>query len=248
MDIATEDIDRGINTLDLNGIKAYLISISKPLLNGDRLRSLVASENGANTGNELCRIATPDARFNCVVPLPVGSIKLSGMVTPGGVKLNWTTLEEKNVRHFIVERSLNGRDFEDIGTMAAEGNVSVAKYNSTDATPALGFNYYRIRAVDYDGLLTYSSIINVDMQASVTIFPNPANDRLYVSLGENIRSAKRIQVKLTNLLGKVVYVNEAAGGGRKMTVPTSALPSGVYYVEVATDTAIIAMEKIVVSH
>ena len=248
VDIATEDIDRGINTLDLNGIKAYLISINKPLLNGDRLRSLVASENGANTGNELCRIATPDARFNCVVPLPVGSIKLSGMVTPSGVKLNWTTLEERNVRHFIVEKSLNGRDFEDIGTVAAEGNVSVAKYNSTDVTPALGFNYYRIRAVDYDGLLTYSAIINVDMQASVTIFPNPANDRLYVSLGENIRSAKRIQVKLTNLLGKVVYVNEAAGGGRKMTVPTSALPSGVYYVEVATDTAIIAMEKIVVSH
>lgn len=44
--------------------------------------------------------------------------------------------------------------------------------------PSGGKNYYRLRQVDYDGKVTYSKVITVDMKtltSTLSVYPNPSS-------------------------------------------------------------------------
>ncbi len=93
------------------------------------------------------------------------------------VLLEWVTESEINTDKFIIERSKNGVDFEEIGTVNAAGNsTEFLEYSFLDQDAFLGKSFYRLRIFDLDGSFTYSEIRTVFIGAGlsdVAVFPNP---------------------------------------------------------------------------
>ena len=84
--------------------------------------------------------------------------------------LEWKTLTETNNSHFIIERSQDGKTFEEIGQVEGSGNSS-------------SLNYYRIRQVDSNGESRVSEIKIIHSPCNdaeggagfVSVYPNPVS-------------------------------------------------------------------------
>lgn len=95
--------------------------------------------------------------------LPVNWLSFTG--TPQGktVLLNWVTASENNNDHYEIERSANGGQYTTIGEVAAAANPAIRnEYQFTDINPLSGLAYYRLKQVDKDGRIRYSTVIAVN--------------------------------------------------------------------------------------
>ena len=87
----------------------------------------------------------------CVLPVKITYFYAT--LRSSVVELRWATIMEENFQKFIVQRSSNGIEFEDLGMLPGRGfdiyDIE-SKYSFEDDNPFVGFNYYRLKAVDLD--------------------------------------------------------------------------------------------------
>ncbi|TAE80628.1 MAG: hypothetical protein EAY81_10345, partial [Bacteroidetes bacterium] len=94
--------------------------------------------------------------------LPVKLIAFNAVLAHKKVNCTWETASEINNDYFTIERSVDGEDFEDVGTIKGRGNSSTnSHYHFTDNNPFEGISYYRLKQTDFDGKYTYSPIQKV---------------------------------------------------------------------------------------
>lgn len=121
---------------------------------------------------------------NPATVIPVEMVRFDAKTVNNTVKLNWLTASERNNAYFNIERSANGRDWSNIGQVKGNGTTSKAtNYGFADETPLATINYYRLKQVDTDGKSSYSPTVSVNFKGNgkqMSVFPNPANDRLTV--------------------------------------------------------------------
>ena len=151
-----------------------------------------------------------------------------------GVTLDWSTQEEVNFSHFIIERSADGETWVGIGTVEARGNSEVeTAYNYVDEQPLTGTNFYRLTEVNLDNSYVYSQVVVVRTTtvAQITVFPNPATNYINISLGGNTQSA--VTVFLTSAAGQRIAERQAtAGAGTVVTIPVVDVLPGMYFLTV----------------
>jgi hypothetical protein len=97
------------------------------------------------------------------------------------VDIQWVTAYERNSDHYVVERSLDGRDFEEVIRVDGAGKSNmIIKYFDVDATPIEGVSYYRLKQATTNGQFVYSGTVPVDFDESgipgMGIFSNSVND------------------------------------------------------------------------
>ncbi|MBK0404882.1 T9SS type A sorting domain-containing protein [Adhaeribacter sp. BT258] len=169
-------------------------------------------------------------------PLPVTLTSFTGKLVNKQTELHWATASEKNNDKFLVERSLDGRKFETIGTVKGNGTTNAAQhYTFTDARPAQGTNYYRLKQTDFDGATEYSKIVAVKnttaVQTELVVYPVPATSEITVSLHE---SAGLEKLQIFSLAGNLVkQANLNGRNNLQLTIPISELPAGYYLVQVS---------------
>jgi len=95
------------------------------------------------------------------------ALPLSGAEFEIGNMLEWSTSLELNSERFIIQRSLDGISYEDIGRVDAAGLSNEERpYHFMD----IGINdpmaYYRLKQIDNDGTASYSqiTIVNKEME------------------------------------------------------------------------------------
>ena len=176
-------------------------------------------------------------------PLPVEWLSFTGKKVFDNVDLSWTTATEINNSHFEVERSTDGRNFEQVGEVTGAGNSHTPlNYNFTDVAP-FGTNtilYYRLKQVDFNGEFDYSKVIAVSNNKQgngVTIEainPNPFTENLNLTL--NNVSEGNVTVEVYDLSGRKHYTQTTACTGQgMMSIDLSSLSNlskGVYIVNV----------------
>jgi hypothetical protein len=86
--------------------------------------------------------------------------------------------------------------------------------------------------------ITKGSSDNLDMEANVSIYPNPATDALNVVANTNIH-----RVRIINFIGQVMFNNEI--NNSSININTSAYQSGVYIISVETSNGV-TTEKITI--
>lgn len=146
--------------------------------------------------------------------------------------LIWSTASELNCDYFEVARSVDGNNFEHIGTMNGQGTtVRVTVYNYSDHYPINETVYYRLRQYDYDGTyFDYFASIRVANETSgVIIAPNPANNQFSITVhpGNDLN-----KVDIYTTMGKHVLSINTFGSADKIDI--SSLPSGMYLVDIET--------------
>lgn len=130
-------------------------------------------------------------------PLPIEWLHFSAQPAgPDAVQLDWATASETGNAWFDVERSRGGATFEGLARIPGAGHsMSPILYRYMDLGPLPGTNYYRLRQVDLYGMATYSEVraVTTDMHPGLRVFPNPANDVLYI-VGADPEEGTTVQV------------------------------------------------------
>jgi len=131
--------------------------------------------------------ATGASRYQS--PLPVELVTFVGWNEDDVNQLEWVTASEINNELFVVERSADGIDFVEIGSVPGNGTTTEEHtYDLTDYTPIIGVNYYRLKQIDFDGTFEYSATIAIEVfggelhNAIVKLHPNPTRDILNLQL------------------------------------------------------------------
>lgn len=160
--------------------------------------------------------------------LPVKLASFNAAATNNTVALNWNTASEENVHSFNVERSIDGKSFEAIASVAAKNSANGAAYAYNDVLRA-GVTYYRLKMVDKDGSFAFSKVVSVNGKAvaSIDVYPNPVRDRFVISHPKTFNGAT---VDIFTLNGKKVMSQNAAFNAEQTTVDAAKLVAGTYIV------------------
>jgi hypothetical protein len=149
--------------------------------------------------------------------------------------VHWSTISEHNNSHFVVERTLDGVNWEIIGTVDGSGNsTSVISYQLDDYERYSQEVYYRVKQVDFNGEFDYSSVVSLNRNqctesSEMQIFPNPFENYIEVWMdgidpNEFVMtdlSGRLLTDKITiTLLSKDVAILQVAD-----------LPSGAYFLK-----------------
>lgn len=156
--------------------------------------------------------------------LAVDYTSFNGVYVNNTAVLTWQTANQANTSYFNIERSANGTLFTNIGRQSAYANNHT--YTFTDASPAAGNNFYRIKEVDKNGQLTYSRVIKLNgtaLQNAITLSPNPVVNFVKVLVPGGCKA-----ITIINSLGqKIVQVNGTTGT-EQYNINTTSLAAGVY--------------------
>jgi hypothetical protein len=84
--------------------------------------------------------------------LPINLLSFSAVSKPGFVELKWITYSESMLLDYIIERSGNGAEFKEIGTVHSTGySDEPVYYQFMDENPVEGTNFYRLRPKGFNG-------------------------------------------------------------------------------------------------
>ncbi|WP_187260821.1 T9SS type A sorting domain-containing protein [Pontibacter beigongshangensis] len=150
--------------------------------------------------------------------LPVELTSFTARRAGQQVELRWETAMEKNNRHFEVQRSSNGQDFNTISLIPGKGNTTMATpYAATDPNPLRLTAYYRLKQVDLDGAYSFSSVLAVEPapgESPLRLHPNPTRSFLHITIGAGEQFE---HLEISDMMGQVVLRKTLS------TVPGSAL-------------------------
>ncbi len=181
------------------------------------------------------------------VPLPITWLLFEGHLQGGDVLLNWAVSAERNCQEYIVERSLDGQTFTEIGIIVAVGNsLQTLNYDFTDPEVAklnVKRLYYRIRQVALDGSRVYSKTVSVPISsnpldaARVTASPNPFATYINLQVMNIVSSGKRDNVELYSMDGRLRYQRSIAlsGGTAILLADLPPLEQGLYILKVSIE-------------
>ncbi len=197
---------------------------------GTNLAGTIRSVNAVNTFSPFALASISDDEN----PLPVVFANVRAYEKNNGVQIDWSNLTEKDVDHYVVERSTNGTDFSAIAQQLPTSNQDdKADYSAFDAAPKAGTNYYRIKAEETTGKIVYSKILSVNLGSttqSLRLYPNPVTgSQVNISLS-NVRSGQ-YDLRVVNVSGQDVLKQRISSQGSTITqtidLPASIAP-GVY--------------------
>ncbi len=153
------------------------------------------------------------------------------------VKLSWSTEQEFNSSHFVIERSADGRTWSSIAIINAAGSsTQIIDYTAFDNSPLQRINYYRIKQVDRNNAFEYSPVKSVlfNSRNKITIAPNPATNFINVSFSKN--NTQPVTVQLINPEGKKLY--EEKTNQSFLHINTASLGKGIYFVKIIEETEV----------
>ena len=192
-------------------------------------------------------IATGDyfkVDFGCLTltpppPLPVTLVDFKVAPENNQANLSWSTVSEINAMAFDIEHSGDGKQWANLGSVAAKGESSaLISYNFIHHSPSVGNNLYRLKMIDADETFAYSKIVNIKFEGTgMTIYPNPTSSKIKLSeTGEKVD-----KVQLINLSGAMLLqaVPDSAN-----EIDLSRIPQGSYVVRIYKAGGAIISQKI----
>ncbi len=161
-------------------------------------------------------------------------------------KLSWKVTQEDNVARYELERSTDGITYTLISSQTRNGN---SLYQHTDAQPATGINYYRVRIVDNDGRYTFSEvrILSFSRGGQVVVFPNPAVDIINIQLPENWQSSK-VKLEMYSQSGQLVFSKNQLSGNQVERLQVGNLARGIYTIRLQNETGEVDVKKVQLSN
>ncbi len=161
---------------------------------------------------------------------------LNGREHQVGSLLNWSTATEFNNQVFIIEKSVNGIDFQAIGEVEAVGNASSERgYRFLDVGARDKNTYYRLRQVDMDGTASFSETIKITKKLSnnfmvMAMSNTVTNSTFDISIDATIDNEIAYMVK--NRQGEVVIESkeELFFGINEISINLTDEAEGTYFV------------------
>ena len=181
--------------------------------------------------------------------LIINLIKFKGAVKDKQIELIWTTSNEINSSHFEIEWSADGKIFNSIGKISAQGHSNTPTlYQFTDAPPSK-VNYYRLKMVETDGTISLSKIIvlNIGQETEIMILPNPNKGYFTFSLNGLTTQAQNLVFQVFDLNGKMMTQHHFSSINLPINqqIYLHHLSKGVYTIKVLCDKKVLTKQLLI---
>lgn len=172
-----------------------------------------------------------------LVALPDELISFTAEKLNKKVKLKWKVDTEINIEKYIIERSDDGVNFEEIISKKSKGNSSNnVTYVEFDNTPLENEAFYRLSSIDFNGIYSFSKTIAFNNQYLAeelpifNMYPNPINgEDLHIEFVALI--PEDASIVITDINGKTVLEHLITSNQIKLNL---SLSKGIYLVSVVT--------------
>jgi hypothetical protein len=197
------------------------------------------TNSGSNTAPVVNRTGMSDfSQFtigsSSVNTLPVSLLYFTGKLTGNSVLLQWATSSEINSESFVIERSVDGRSFTRLQTIAAAVMSGVTQqYEFTDVSLPAGIIYYRLKQTDIDGAYSYSPVVVVhnDKKQVLHFYPSISSSCFFIDTGTTEK------IYLYNNNGQFIQLLQKGNND------ISHLAAGSYYIKTATSKAGVVIKQ-----
>jgi hypothetical protein len=165
---------------------------------------------------------------SCSNVLPIELLSFFGQEKGNSIELNWKVATEQNVDHYLIEKSKEGDNWQQLAIVQATNKVyaSNVAYSVTDHYPEEGVNYYKLTNIDTDKKSGAPEIIAVNYRYGSNVFWTEQNDsELLIHLKEKGGFS---EVQLLDNSGKLIRSSFAAGGINFISVSKHFIPKGTY--------------------
>jgi len=155
------------------------------------------------------------------------AVTLGSSIKKEGVKLDWFSKNSHLPSKFIVEKSLDGQNFEQIDEVMVDDEEDLSVL---DEAPDYGTNFYRVIQQFDTGQEMVSNIREEKYMidpASVTIYPNPAVDNLNLRIG-HFQTLKGT-IRIFSPLGQQVFERDLDGEDKHVSIDVSNYKNGMYF-------------------
>ncbi|HEY6503029.1 MAG TPA: T9SS type A sorting domain-containing protein, partial [Chitinophagaceae bacterium] len=139
----------------------------------------------------------------------------------------WKVTNDTRVDRYQVERSADNSGFIALGNVAARRSSGISQYHFTDAQPLRGWNYYRLKIFEDNGV-RYSPTRKVFIGSGniFTLYPNPASDFIYVVLP--VAGDSRSSLSLIDNNGRIISTLTPQSTTVRLSL--TKLAAGVYHI------------------
>jgi len=175
--------------------------------------------------------------------LPVELVHFAAVPDGGRIALTWATATDQDNERFVVLRSRDAIDFEEVMSMPGAGtSQQMLHYAAYDEHPHPGTTYYRLKQVDHDGTEDYSPMVAVTIkEAGAMVYPNPTDGVVTIRTG-NLEMA---EVSILNSELQVVRTARLVDGDPMLNL--SGHPDGMYILLLQTGASTEAVRVMKVS-
>lgn len=183
------------------------------------------------------------AEFGCFdisnnIPLPVKLVSFKGNIVNDVAKISWESSVEDNIDGYIIQRSYNGTDFSDVGTVQALGRGNVYTYNDPVSVSSDKI-YYRLKIQERSGDFSYSNSVLLKTSAvsgSISAGPNPFKKQVQFSITAS--QATDMTYTLISVDGRQLKKNTqrlSKGTNTYFINDLESLQTGIYFLQVQYD-------------
>ncbi|MDR0801900.1 T9SS type A sorting domain-containing protein [Fluviicola sp.] len=187
------------------------------------------------------------------LPLGFETINLTGKNESGYNAFQWISSSEFNADKYVVERSDDGINYTEIGSVKAKGGLSTESigYQFEDMQLTSNLLYYRVKLIHKDGSINLSNTVAIKQQfikelEIVKTYPNPVNDDLKIILVSKTDASYRLT--LSNLDGQKVFDGnqDVQKGLTYASIDVKDFRSGFYLLTVSLDGKNIATHRVII--
>jgi hypothetical protein len=164
---------------------------------------------------------------------PVELLFLKAQAQEKEVQLLWATASEQQADYFEVQRSADGRNWQPMGKVSAQGNSSVrTDYQWVDRSPYKGWSYYRLWQQDWDGNGSFYGPISSkwgNASEAYEVYPTLVeNDLMFV------RSAHTsiLDYRLCDAMGNTLLTGQFPSGNTHHSLALGNFPKGLYFLHI----------------
>ena len=173
--------------------------------------------------------------FSAKPPAPPQLSGLQAMPRQTGIELSWKATPTYGFKHFEIEGSRDGEQFQLIHFHPAGNTAYDTTFTWTDPAPRPGTNFYRIRTLGQNGSSSVSNTAkaNWNDRASMQVFPNPISDGRIRILLQNQQTGN-YRLTMRNTAGQQVFKTDlmqtAPNQVHALQIENgqSMLPTGIY--------------------
>ncbi|MBL7817659.1 MAG: T9SS type A sorting domain-containing protein [Saprospiraceae bacterium] len=171
-----------------------------------------------------------------VVPIELISFKAELQEKEKSVLVVWDA-EQTGASEYIIERSIDGNLFVEIGKVKGAKKAGAYHYSFTDNQPSEGFSYYRLKQIDENGISKYSNIVSIFYKHQVlklkALSPNPTSDFVNVTF-DSEKSSNNLAYFIYDADGRAVLYQRinVAEGENNLIIDVQKLPIGLYYLNI----------------
>lgn len=181
-----------------------------------------AGSNGLLIANYNFPRSTDPAGY-CQLLLPSKLIYFNAWLINRSVALSWKLDHPEFAKQFIVEKKIENGSWENFSTTNSNENISV--YSITDLSPKNGNNFYRLKVVEKNNTEYYSEtrkIIAGVYKNDFMVYPNPATDKIIVSVNNETGSL----LQILDISGKTILEKKIWTHTTEIVLPS--LSAGLY--------------------